>query len=595
MKKVLLLICTMLCLCIIPCNNVYCEDENILDTWNPIKKMHTAKNYDEIIDLQEDHIYEMNTESIISNNKGLHINVYINGDKMFSTSGQVNIIAQQNNPDLSSGYYYVARGYEQEDESLYLLQVYKYSNTTGRDNFIFNDGEKSLVFRLNDTEEIYLGIDSPGVYDVFYYPFLLLDFYTGSHDDGIDKGILQQEEDCTINMNGILFHVNPYNALSGEELPFNDYFDFTYDLKTNTIVMNIKQSFTVELGEKGYWICGYTQFSHSNLKIIGNGEVTINHTSDLGDYNSIAIETNYNVTIGDENSNLSFIYNDLIDDEYKRQKYLEEGYQISTAFLSSKRLEMNNTSLYSYSTDTCITSGEYYSSEEAFVANNCNIEIIIDDIYAKLGDFYPMGMLFTGDNAIFNNSSLKIKDACTALCCFSESEGITFNNTSIDIDSHSTCFSITNPIKFIYDDPYINIFINQKDGGKMFYWDPEVATIDNPIDMSNSNKYMKYEMVKDEDGSNKILFYGPSFIFNNIENINEEDINYYFSTENGILSITNPTKPGYDFAGWYLDEDLTAKWQNNSIIDEPYNFVLYAKWNKKENKPSYVVPSTGIK
>lgn len=591
MKKVLLLICVILCICIIPCNNIYCEEDNILDTWNSIKKMHIAQNYREIIDLKEDHIYEMNLNSVISNNKGLNINIYINGDKMFSTSGQVNIIAQQNNPDLSSSYYYVARGYEQEDESLYLLKTDMYVGYSGRNYFVCNLDDRKLVFRLNDTEEIWLGKDEQGDYDVFYYPFQELNYATSIlHDDDIPMGYFWAENDYAVSMDGNTFEVGPYVALNDDENPFDEYFDFSYDLKTDCIVMNIKKSFTVEAGENGSWIMGTGEFSHSNLKIIGDGEITIEQKVDYGDNSCSAIYTSHNVIIGDEDSNLKFIYKDLIDEDYKRQRFQEEEYIVSTGFLYARTLEINNTSIQSFSTRECISTSLYDSPKEAFVANNCDFDIVMDDIYP-----YSCAMSFIGGAAIFNNSSLQIKDSRSAIINYSDREGLAFVNTSVDIDSYSTCFSIYKPIKFISDDPYINITINQRDGGDMFYWDPEVATIDNPIDISNSNKYMKYKIVNDEDGSNKILFYGPSFIFNNIDNINEEDINYYFNTENGVLSITNPSKPGYDFAGWYLDENLTVKWQNNSTIDEPYDFVLYAKWNKKENKPSYVVPSTGIK
>lgn len=592
MKKVLLLICVILCLCIIPCNNIYCEEENILDTWNSIKKMHIAQNYREITDLKEDHIYEMNLNSVISNNKGLNINIYINGDKIISTSSQVNIIAQQNNPDLLSGYYYVARGYEQEDESLYLLKTDMYEGYFGRNNFIFNPDNKKLIFRLNDTEEIWLGKDEQGDYDVFYYPFQELNYVTSIlHDDDIPMGYFWAENDYAISMNGGTFEVGPYVVLNDDENPFDEYFDFSYDLKTDCIVMNVKKSFTVEPGENGSWIMGTGEFSHSNLKIIGDGEITIEQKVDCGDSSCSAIYTSHNVILGDENSNLKFIYKDLINEDYKKQRFQEENYEVSTGFLYARTLEIYNTSIQSFSTRECISTSLYDSPKEAFVANNCNFDIVLDDIYP-----YSSAMSFIGGAAIFNNSSLQIKDSYSAIINYSDREGLAFINTSVDIDSYSTCFSIYKPIKFISDDPYINISINQRDGGNMFYWDPEVATIDNPIDISSSNKYMKYKTVEDEDGSNKkIVFYGPSFIFNNIENINEEDINYYFNTENGVLSITNPSKPGYDFAGWYLDEDLTVKWQNNSIIDEPYNFVLHAKWNKKQNVPSYIIPSTGIK
>ncbi len=39
----------------------------------------------------------------------------------------------------------------------------------------------------------------------------------------------------------------------------------------------------------------------------------------------------------------------------------------------------------------------------------------------------------------------------------------------------------------------------------------------------------------------------------------------------------NPTKYGYDFDGWYTDETLSTKFDENQLITE--NYKLYAKWN----------------
>ncbi|MGL5020860.1 MAG: InlB B-repeat-containing protein, partial [Mycoplasmatales bacterium] len=48
-----------------------------------------------------------------------------------------------------------------------------------------------------------------------------------------------------------------------------------------------------------------------------------------------------------------------------------------------------------------------------------------------------------------------------------------------------------------------------------------------------------------------------------------------------INKPTSPTKPGYDFGGWYKDEGLTSEW-NFSVNKMPDNdMILYAKWNAK--------------
>ena len=48
--------------------------------------------------------------------------------------------------------------------------------------------------------------------------------------------------------------------------------------------------------------------------------------------------------------------------------------------------------------------------------------------------------------------------------------------------------------------------------------------------------------------------------------------------ENEELTLQNPTKPHYDFAGWYMTEAGDEKFQNGKIYAQ--NLELYAKWEK---------------
>ena len=53
-----------------------------------------------------------------------------------------------------------------------------------------------------------------------------------------------------------------------------------------------------------------------------------------------------------------------------------------------------------------------------------------------------------------------------------------------------------------------------------------------------------------------------------------------------IVLPTEPTKEGYDFDGWYVDQDLDESFDINSIITE--EITLYAKWVKKQYSITYV-------
>lgn len=48
------------------------------------------------------------------------------------------------------------------------------------------------------------------------------------------------------------------------------------------------------------------------------------------------------------------------------------------------------------------------------------------------------------------------------------------------------------------------------------------------------------------------------------------------------ISIPNPVKDGFEFAGWYKDLEFKIKWTYTIIKQE--NVTLYAKWNEKKKK-----------
>ena len=60
-----------------------------------------------------------------------------------------------------------------------------------------------------------------------------------------------------------------------------------------------------------------------------------------------------------------------------------------------------------------------------------------------------------------------------------------------------------------------------------------------------------------------------------------------YSYDSTYGTLETPTKTGYDFAGWYLDQELTKKVESNTTIDTSSNHTLYAKWNAKTIKVSF--------
>ena len=56
------------------------------------------------------------------------------------------------------------------------------------------------------------------------------------------------------------------------------------------------------------------------------------------------------------------------------------------------------------------------------------------------------------------------------------------------------------------------------------------------------------------------------------------------TTAGYVARPTEPTKEGFEFAGWYIDSELTQEFDFKNKIDQ--NITLYAKWTEKGSTPS---------
>ena len=56
------------------------------------------------------------------------------------------------------------------------------------------------------------------------------------------------------------------------------------------------------------------------------------------------------------------------------------------------------------------------------------------------------------------------------------------------------------------------------------------------------------------------------------------------TTAGYVARPTEPTKEGFEFAGWYIDSELTQEFDFKNKIDQ--NITLYAKWTEIGSTPS---------
>ena len=117
----------------------------------------------------------------------------------------------------------------------------------------------------------------------------------------------------------------------------------------------------------------------------------------------------------------------------------------------------------------------------------------------------------------------------------------------------------------------------EKDGYKFIGWftDEELTTefnFDTPIE-SNTTLYAKWEEIVVEPRTFEVRFVKG--------NGSEDEVIEVI--EGQRVSALEIVREGYDFAGWYLDQDLTEKFDFDTRIIS--NTTLYAKWEKIEVSP----------
>ena len=117
----------------------------------------------------------------------------------------------------------------------------------------------------------------------------------------------------------------------------------------------------------------------------------------------------------------------------------------------------------------------------------------------------------------------------------------------------------------------------EKDGYKFLGWftDEELTTefnFDTPIE-ANTTLYAKWEEIVVEPRTFEVRFVKG--------NGSEDEVIEVI--EGQRVSALEIVREGYDFAGWYLDQDLTEKFDFDTRIIS--NTTLYAKWEKIEVSP----------
>ena len=157
---------------------------------------------------------------------------------------------------------------------------------------------------------------------------------------------------------------------------------------------------------------------------------------------------------------------------------------------------------------------------------------------------------------------------------------------NVIVDKESKTFNVT----FVKNNETDNEVVEVRDGEKVkkpenpekegynfvgWFVDEELDTefnFDTPIE-SNTTLYAKWEEVVVEPRTFEVRF---------VKGNGSED-EFIEVIEGQRVSALEIVREGYDFAGWYLDQDLTEKFDFDTRIIS--NTTLYAKWEKIEVSP----------
>ena len=129
---------------------------------------------------------------------------------------------------------------------------------------------------------------------------------------------------------------------------------------------------------------------------------------------------------------------------------------------------------------------------------------------------------------------------------------------------------VENEVRYVTADETIKAIEEPKwDGHEFKHWyidDPDIAYVFGERPIKNVTLYAKWELKE----------YTVKFDSNGGDPVANEKVKY----GNTFTKPTDPDRKGYDFIGWFKDEDLTDDWDfETDVVTE--DITLYAKWKIK--------------
>ena len=207
------------------------------------------------------------------------------------------------------------------------------------------------------------------------------------------------------------------------------------------------------------------------------------------------------------------------------------------------------------STDT--QSHFFSTTDNNFVAD----DDVKCDVYLKMEDFSHGRMVFTfdqfnaGSNIVFANSIYKNYHTITTRV-----DGGTITPTIENITEGES-----KTVEYAPSNDYSKYL--------------ELIKVDNEqIDISNyPDSYTFSDITADHD---IYVLYGNKYKVQFVSNCDTNVPNQFVMPAEKATEPAEPTKEGYTFKGWYIDEGCTTPYDFDTIVNE--DKILYAKWEKND-------------
>ncbi|MCG8578309.1 MAG: InlB B-repeat-containing protein [Bacteroidales bacterium] len=202
-------------------------------------------------------------------------------------------------------------------------------------------------------------------------------------------------------------------------------------------------------------------------------------------------------------------------------------------------------------------------------------QLLEKEQYPTEVEIQKIGYTFTGYKQLSTNNEFTDDDLNTAVVAGNETFEAQYTVNEYTITLHSNdAEAVTTHVNYTIESNSVDLEPISKNHYTFMGWynnaeGTGTATSTIPANSyGNKHFYAKWEVIE------------HTITFNTDGGSNVESMT--FSIENAVNNLPEPTKAGYAFAGWFIDEALTEQVTDVEVSEYQHDITLYAKWTPVE-------------